>query len=324
MVRGTTPPTVSTVINAVLQMIGVGSGLPVGREVAPRELAALFAVRFCERMGVNGGRRRVLVAAAAGAGLGAVYQVPLAGAVFAMELLLKEVSMRIAATCLGMSAIAVVTAQVVVSPQPQYVAALIDSTDTGVLIWAGVVGLLLGPLGGWFGDLADHVKKHSQRGTPTLVTLPLAGLGVAVLAWFWPLVLGNGRSAAQAAFLGLTLGMAALLFVAKTAATMLTLRAGAVGGTLAPAIAAGATGGIVIGRLGELAVPGLEVPIAVLAVLGAAAMLATSLRAPATGMLLVAGVTGQGHMAFAALALAVAAAFATSAVRPKLYRIKRG
>ena len=69
--------------------------------------------------------------------------------------------------------------------------------------------------------------------------------------------------------------------------------------------------------------PGLEVPIAVLAVLGAAAMLATSLRAPATGMLLVAGVTGQGHMAFAALALAVAAAFATSAVRPKLYRIKR-
>lgn len=318
MVAGRRAPVIGTTLNTMLQMVGVGAGLPIGREVAPRELAGMITSRLALVIGLDDRARRILTAAAAGAALGAVYQVPLGGAIFAVELLLAEISTRIMATCLAMSAIAVVVSRLSISPEPQYAAPMLVSTDPHVLVWAVVVGLLLGPVGGWFGDLSSLVKKHSQRGRRTLITLPVAGLLVAVIAWFLPLVLGNGRSAAQAAFLGVGLGVAGATLVGKTLATLLTLRAGAVGGTLAPAIAIGALGGTVIGQLAASAVPDLTMPVPVFAVLGAAAVLATSLRGPATGMLMIAGVTGQGHNAYAALAVAVGAAFATSALRRRI------
>lgn len=326
MVAGKPTPVWGTLANAGFQMIGVGAGLPVGREVAPRELGGLAGERLTARLGSHGLTdydRRVLIGAAAGAGLAAVYQVPLGGAVFAMELLLAQISTTIAATCLSMSVIAVIVSRVVVDPVHQFAAPMLDSTDWHLLVWALVVGLLLGPFGGWFGDVADHVKATSQRGNLTLLTLPLAGIATAVYAWWFPLVLGNGRAAMQTAFLGIGLGLALATLVGKCLLTMLTLRAGAVGGTLAPGFAAGALSGAILGHLAQLALPGIDVPIASLAVLGAAAVLATSLRGPATGMLMIVGITGQGHDAFAALALAVGAAYATSALRPKLPGVPR-
>lgn len=313
MVDGKPAPIAGTLLNAVLQMIGVGAGLPVGREAAPRELAGLIAGRLSREFDED--TRRLLVAASAGAGLGAVYQVPVAGAVFAVELLLHQVSARIVAVCLGISAIATLVSRASISPLPQYKAVHLDGTTPWLWLWALAVGALLGPLGGWFGDVADRVKARSQRGAWTLLTLSLTGLAVAATAWFLPLVLGNGRAAAQSAFLGMGLGAATIVLVGKLLATFLTLRAGAVGGTLAPGIAAGALGGIIIGHLAAAVMPGVDVPVTALAVLGAAALLATSLRGPVTGLLLVAGVTGQGHEALLVMTLAVVAAFATSMLR---------
>nr|WP_246308938.1 chloride channel protein [Kineosphaera limosa] len=324
MVGGKRPPFWTTIGNAVFQMVGVGAGMPVGREVAPREIGALAGSRVAERTGLDADTRRLLIAAAAGAGLGAVYQVPLGGAVFAMELLLGRISVTIALTCLGMSVIAVLVARVVISPVHQFAAPALDGSDWRIIVWAITIGLLLGVFGGWFGDLADHVKKHSQRGRLTLLTLPAAGLGVAVMAFWLPLVLGNGRAAMQSALLGMGLGLAALTLVGKCLATFLTLRAGAVGGTLAPAFAVGALAGVIIGRLAELAVPGLDVPVTGLAVMGAAAVLATSLRAPITGLLMIAGITSQPHEAYAVLAITVGAAYATCQIRPKLPHIAKG
>ena len=80
-------------------------------------------------------------------------------------------------------------------------------------------------------------------------------------------------------------------------------------------LAAGGLGGIIIGHLAAAVMPGVDVPVTALAVLGAAALLATSLRGPVTGLLLVAGVTGQGHEALLVMTLAVAAAFTTSMLR---------
>lgn len=308
--------------NALIQTVGVAAGLPVGREAAPRELAAVLAARVTSRLGLSAPDRALLVAAAAGGALGAVYQVPLAGAVYAVEILLRQFTARTMAICLMVSALATAVARLGISSRPQFTAAPVDSTDPVVLAWAVGLGLVLGPLGGWFGDMSSLVRRRSQRGAWVLVTLPLAGVLVGAAALVEPLVLGNGRSAAQSAYLGMGLGVAALALVVKVPATLLTLRAGAVGGTLAPAIAAGALAATVLGRLVELAVPVLDVPVAELAVLGAAAVLATSLAAPVTGLLLVVGTAGMDHSALLAMTLAVAAAFATSRLRPRRRRLR--
>ena len=108
-VAGKRMPFWQTMAHVVLQIFIVGSGASIGREVAPRELGAMLAQRFCDLFhieGVDGIDRRMVVAVAAGAGLGGVYDAPLAGMFFAVEILLVDVTIEKVAFGLGMSAIA--------------------------------------------------------------------------------------------------------------------------------------------------------------------------------------------------------------------------
>ena len=91
---GTRMPVIETLVNVFLQMATVAAGASVGRENAPREAGAMMASQLAHRFGVDRGTTRLLVAAAAGAGLGAIYHIPLAGAVFAFEILLTTVTVR--------------------------------------------------------------------------------------------------------------------------------------------------------------------------------------------------------------------------------------
>ncbi|BDZ48335.1 hypothetical protein GCM10025867_05760 [Frondihabitans sucicola] len=117
-VEGARMPVLSSLANVALQIVIVGLGASIGREVAPRELAALAAQWITRTTGVNQRERRILVACGAGAGLAAVYDVPLAGAVFAIEVLLAELSIATVLPALATSAIAALVARLVTSAAP--------------------------------------------------------------------------------------------------------------------------------------------------------------------------------------------------------------
>ncbi|MFO1157041.1 MAG: chloride channel protein [Rhodospirillales bacterium] len=81
-------PLPETAVHALLQVVTVGLGSPLGREVAPREIGAALAGWLSRRAGLTADEARTLIACGAGAGLAAVYNVPLAGALFVLEVLL--------------------------------------------------------------------------------------------------------------------------------------------------------------------------------------------------------------------------------------------
>ena len=81
-------PLVSTTVHALLQIVTVALGSPLGREVAPREIGSALAGWLSRRAGLSVAQSRIMVACGAGAGLAAVYNVPLGGAVFVLEVLL--------------------------------------------------------------------------------------------------------------------------------------------------------------------------------------------------------------------------------------------
>ena len=81
-------PRLSMSIDAGLQVLLVGSGASLGREGAPRQLAAALGDFGTTRLALTARDREILLACAAGAGLGAVYSVPLGGALFAARILL--------------------------------------------------------------------------------------------------------------------------------------------------------------------------------------------------------------------------------------------
>lgn len=240
------PPFFEGTVHALLQIVAVGSGAPIGRELAPRELGSLFSGRICDRLGIDEEMRRLLVASGSAAGLAGVYQVPFAGAIFALEILLGRFTVTYGIVALAVSVIATVVARVEVTTDAFYVLGQIDGSVVTVL-WSAVIGTLVGLPAAAFRRAVLHAEQYRAKQWDVLWALPLALLLTEVVAIWLPQVLGNGRSVAQTAYDGITMGMCLTLILGKSVVVLATLRGGAYGGTLQPAVALGALSGILLG-----------------------------------------------------------------------------
>lgn len=297
-------PLVSTIAHALLQIVTVALGSPLGREVAPREIGALFAGWLAHYAQLTVAESRLMVACGAGAGLAAVYNVPLGGAVFVLEVLLNTFSLPVAAAALASSGIAAVVAWAGLGDESQYLVPHLGLSYSLVL-WAAVCGPVFGVAAYGFTRLTGRARAAAPRNwqLPVLAIINFSLLGL--LAIYFPQLLGNGKGPAQLGFDGnLTLGLAGMLLVLKVIVTSSSLRAGAEGGLLTPGLSNGALLAIVLGGLWSMAWPG--VPLGAFALIGAAAFLAASMKMPLTAIVLIAEFTRVDHDFLIPIVLAVA------------------
>ncbi|WP_291451017.1 chloride channel protein [Actinomyces sp. ICM47] len=314
-VGGTPMPPLRATWHALTQVLIVGLGASVGREVAPREMAAAFSAAAADRLGLTPEDRRIIVACGAGAGLAAVYSIPISGAIYTLEILLVSRSRRAVAAAFCTSAIAVLISTGFTRPTPFYSVPTL-TPSLSLTVFAALIGPLLGATGWAFKQAVARVSAARPRDWRLLASLPTASFLVGVIAVWVPSVLGNGQASAQTQFdavwaTGAGLGLAALVLAAKTVTTFLTIRAGGWGGVLTPAVALGAGIGAVIGLPWAAAWPGSQV--AAFAFIGAAAFLGASMNAPFTGLILVIEFTAQGPMILVPATLAVGGATAATA-----------
>ncbi|MFM0726305.1 chloride channel protein [Paraburkholderia strydomiana] len=278
-------PLASTTIHALLQIVTVALGSPLGREVAPREIGSALAGWLSRRAGLSVAQSRIMVACGAGAGLAAVYNVPLGGAVFVLEVLLGSFGWPALVPAIVSSSIAALVAQLGLGNEHQY---LVPSMTFGVSLvaWSIVCGPVFGAAAWCFTELMKRSRAAAPKDwrLPVLSVLNFAIVGV--LAMHFPQLLGNGKGPAGLAFDGgLTISLAAMLLVLKVVITASSLRAGAEGGLLTPGLANGALLAIVLGGLWSLFWPGA--PLGAFAVVGATAFLAASMQMPITAVVLV-------------------------------------
>ncbi len=295
-----------------VQIIAVGFGASLGREAAPRELGAAVAGWIAARFRIDAGPRRTIVACGAGAGLASVYNVPLGGALFTLEVLLVSASVRDVVPALLSAAVATAVGAVGISDQPTYQVAPIG-LHPSLLVFAVPIGPLAGLGGTAFSRLAAYARAHAPTGwrLPVAVLVVFTGLGAA--ATVFPQLLGNGKGPAQLALDG-SLGLltVAALLIGKPLATVACLGSGATGGLLTPAFATGALLGVLTGAAWSHLWPGA--PISGFALVGAAAFLATTHRAPLFALVLALELTHAGLDIVAPLAIAVAGATLTAAL----------
>lgn len=291
VVDGARMPGLPSLLHAALQIAIVGLGASIGRELAPRELGALFGSWLSDRAGLRPRDRRVLVAAGAGAGLAAVYNVPLGGAIFTLEVLLLDLSITAVIVALATSAIATLVARIVVPNEPLYALPSLPVTPS-LVVWACLAGPVLGLAGAGFVRAIEVARDRRPTGWRLTVVMPLVFTGIGALAVVFPQLLGNGRALGQVAFdVALPTATIALLLVLKAVVTLATIGSGASGGTLTPSLAIGAALGMVGGALWNHLWPGT--PVASFVLVAAAAFLAASLRAPITALALVFEFTNQ-------------------------------
>lgn len=297
-------PFVSTTIHALLQIVTVALGSPLGREVAPREIGSLLAGRLAHRAGLTPDDCRLMVACGAGAGLAAVYNVPLGGAIFVLEVLLGTFELRALIVAVVTSAIAAVVAWIGLGNEHQYtVPAFVLSTP--LVAWSIVCGPLFGFAAYGFVRLTTRARANAPKDwrLPVLALVNFAAIGM--LAMRFPQLLGNGKGPASLGFDGtLTIGLAAALLVLKVLIEAGSLRAGAEGGLLTPGLANGALLGVVLGGLWSLVWPGAS--IGGCALVGATAFLAASMQMPITAVVLLLEFTRANHDSLVPMLLAVA------------------
>lgn len=301
-------------LSGVLSEVVIGMGASIGRESAPKALGGVSGQLTGGFLRMGAAHKRLLVACGAGAGLAAVYNVPLAGALFASEVMLGSVALPVVLPALACSATATAVSWIYLPHHPAYVNIPDYRFSATVMVYSVVAGPVIGLLASGYIRLIGWVSHYRLQGRPLLVG-PLAGFAVlASLGLAFPALYGNGKDMAHQAFLGIgSAGLLFGLFALKPLVTALCLGSGAQGGLLTPFMSTGAVLGALIGVGWCWAWPGS--PVGAFALVGSAAMLGAALQAPLVGLVLVVELTDSG---LALMVPIVAATFLATAVARRI------
>jgi len=277
-------PFVRTSFSAVLSIVIVGLGASLGREGAPKQLGAAIGSKLSDWFHLTHPQRRLLAACGAGAGMAAVYNVPLGGALFAMEVLLGTLAFPMVLPALITALIATWASWIYLPIHATYRVPSFH-VHASEIAWA----LLFGPLAGLASVGYVRAIVWADRARPKGWRMLLGPLVVftilGVVAIQYPQLLGNGKDTAQLAFVNtLDLKLLFALMVLKVAATAGCLRSGAPGGLFTPTMTVGALLGGLCGHLWSY------LPWAThsgsYAIIGAGAVLAAATQGPVSSIVL--------------------------------------
>jgi H+/Cl- antiporter ClcA len=284
----------------------VAFGASLGREAAPQLVGAAFASRLSEKFAIPAWQRRLLVACGAGAGMAAVYNVPLGGALFALEVLLGTVTLPLVLPALATSVIATAVAWVALPNSPTYTAPG-HGVSASQVVWAVIVA----PLAGLAAVAWAHLVARAHRLRPTgrgRLAAPVAVLGgLGALSIAYPELLGNGQDTVTLAVSGrLAVGLAIVLLVLKPLVTAACLGSGAPGGLFTPTLTYGVLFGAALGHLWTLIWAGS--PEGSYAMIGGGAVLAASMQGPLAAIVLILELARNANTVIVPLILAVTGA----------------
>jgi H+/Cl- antiporter ClcA len=312
-------PLLGSLMRAVHSIVIVGLGASLGREAAPQQAGAALASTLGERARLPEWQRRLLVACGAGAGMAAVYNVPLGGALFALEVLLGTLTLPLVLPALGTALIATAVAWLFAGNVATYVI-VPHSADGAEIVWAALIGPLAGLVSvGWV-HLVGVANRLRVSGLMRLLAPIVVFTGLGALAIAYPQLLGNGKGVVQLALVAqLGAGLLAILLVLKPLVTAACLATGAPGGLFTPTLALGVLLGGLLGRGWTELWPGA--PLSAYAVIGGAAVLAASMQGPLTAVVLLLELTGDDQALLVPVLLAVVGATVVSRLMgaPSIY-----
>lgn len=283
-----------TVTTSLVSLVAVGSGASLGREGALIQSGAAFASWLGRTLHLQEHHVKVLLACGAAGGIAASYNVPIGASVFAMEVLLGSFALELFGPIILASVIATaVSRNFVLGNFPAYTVPpyQLSEDPTIDLLVAVFLGITLGAVSAFFIKVLSSTGQllaGARRWDPVKPVLVMAALGVS--AFVFPELLGNGFDTVNAVLRGETaqpVHILLLLCAAKILATALCRAARIPGGLFTPSLFVGALVGAAFAIVLEKTVGGGTAPTAKYALLGMGAILAGTIKAPITAVLIV-------------------------------------
>ena len=284
-------------VKILASAITIGSGGSAGREGPMVQIGAGIGSTVGQFLKMSDERIRTLVACGAAGGVAATFNAPIAGAMFALEILMGQVSLDFSLVVLSSVASAIVS-RAVLGNFPSFTVpgySLVSVNEMPLYIFLGVLAGLAAVafvrVLYWFEDRFD-----SWRFRPYLMPA-VGGLLVGGMGFFLPQIFGTGLPAIEDALNGrMPFLILAVLVIAKMLSTSLTLGSGGSGGVFAPALFVGAMLGGAYGHVVHGIFPSFTAGPGAYALVGMGAVFGGAAQAPLTAILIIFEMTGDYHI----------------------------
>lgn len=306
----------------------VGFGGSVGLEGPTVSTGAAIGSNIGRFLHLNYKQITLLLACASAGAMAAIFKAPIAAIVFALEVIMLDLTMWSLVPLLLASSSAVVTSYFFLGMDVLYPFDVTEGFNMRELPYYIAMGIFTGLVATYFTKSYISIEKIFAGIGSTYKRLLIGGLSLGVIIFFLPSLYGEGYEAINSClsgdysylfnhsiFFGLKDSVWALIIllvmviVFKVIAASITFGAGGVGGIFAPTLFMGANSGVlfalIVTKLGLGALP-----INNFSLIGMAGMIAAVLHAPLTGIFLIADISG-GYGLFVPLMITATVSYAT-------------
>jgi len=285
-------------VKFIASLFSLGSGLLLGREGPTVQLGANIGKMIQDVFGKTDVGDNALVSAGSAAGLASAFNAPFAGIIFVIEEMFGHFKFNfysVSAIMIGAGSADFVVRSLI-SSKPVISMMVYSSPEISELWLFILLGLMFSVVGLIYNKLLiasmDLVKV--PKNIPILVIGAMGGLIIGGVGVFYPEMIGGGYLAiTQVLDESFTLSFLLILFIVRLLLSVFSYSTGVPGGIFAPMLSLGVILGMVFGTLIQHFFPGLISNIGVFAIAGMAAIFASTVRAPLTGLVLAVEMTSN-------------------------------
>lgn len=305
---------------AIVALIG---GHSVGREGPAVHIGAGTASQVGQYLNTPHHRLRILAACGVASAISASFNTPMAGVIFAMEVVLLEYSIRGFIPIILSSVIGAIVSRAAFGNETAFVVPLLDMKSLLEIPYILLLALVCGVFGSLFIKTVAYVQRWNSR--PLWQTWGFLGVVTAITSIYLPEVMGIGYDSVNSWLQGeAILGVAVALLVAKLLLSGWASATGFPGGLIGPSLFMGAAIGAIMGHLSSILMPDYHVNIGFYAMLGMGAMMAAVLGAPLAALMALLELTGNPNIILPGMLAIVVASLTVSEIfnLPSIFRIQ--
>ncbi|MEJ2719572.1 MAG: chloride channel protein [bacterium] len=303
----------------------IGSGGSVGREGPIVQIGSALGSMFGQLLRVKGSRLRTLVACGTAAGIAATFNAPIAGALFAMEVILSDFGISQFSPIVVSSVTATVVSRHFLGDFPAFVIPQYNLVSVFEMLPYALLGALAAFVALAFITVLYKAEDLFEKvPAPGFVKPVIGGLLIGSIGIFFPHIFGVGYDTISLALESrLTWYILLLLVFLKMTATSITIGSGGSGGIFAPSLFLGASLGGLVGTLVHMLFPTVTATSGAYALVGMGAVAAGAMHAPITSIIIIFELTNDYRIILPLMIACIISVLITSRLKTdSIYTLK--
>jgi CIC family chloride channel protein len=312
-------------VKTLASAISISTGGSVGREGPIVQIGSAIGSTLGQLLKVSQDRMRTLVGCGAAAGIAATFNAPIAGAMFALEVILGDFGLATFSPIVISSVVATAVSRAFLGDIPAFIVPAYNLVSVWEFPLYFVLGLFCAAGGVTFTKVLYRIEDlFDDFKFPEYLKAVIGGMILGAGGLFFPQILGVGYGAIDLALMQkMALWLFLVLAVVKILATSITIGSGGSGGIFAPSLFLGAMAGAFFGAVVHQLFPGMTASPGAYSLVGMGAVVSATTHGPLTAILILFEMTGNYKIILPLmLSCIVATIFARQLMKDSIYTLK--